>query len=187
MERLLGAGAARAGATSSPGRPVHPGLPRAGGEHWRGGGEPKSTGLWLVFARERVLGWCLCQLSFPPEFLQAAEDYLVTKVKAREIPCGWRGRSGRNEHTQNCFLPSRRSPLRGVPPHSGCPITRACRCCPRGVRGGWALSLVWGGARAAGRLVPQQGEGTGHQGLGNPDEERRGAQAWHSGCLAIAD
>lgn len=42
-----------------PGRPVHPGLLWAHRECWRGGGEPKSTGLLLAFAWEQVPGWCL--------------------------------------------------------------------------------------------------------------------------------
>lgn len=42
-----------------PGRPVHPWLLWTHSECWRGGGELKSTGLWLAFAWEQVLGWCL--------------------------------------------------------------------------------------------------------------------------------
>lgn len=42
-----------------PGCPIHPGLLWAHSKCWQGGGEPKTTGLWLAFAWEQVLGWCL--------------------------------------------------------------------------------------------------------------------------------
>ena len=66
-------------------------------------------------------------------------------MKAQEIPCGWRERSSRNEHTQYCFLPGHLSlppcssrPLPGVPRDLGCPITLGFQCCLGGVWCGWA-------------------------------------------------